>query len=79
MRLLQQHAGPVTGFLLRTAGAAMIEIGEQFQSLVHQCMTGAALKIDQHPDAAGRVRAMKQRLGAVRLGHAARDLLDSGD
>ena len=52
----------------------MIEIGEQFQALVHQGMTGAALQIDQHPDAAGRMRAMKQRSGAVGLVHAARDL-----
>jgi hypothetical protein len=48
----------------------MIEIGEQFQALVHQGLTGAALEIDQHPDAAGRVRVMKHRLGAIRLGHA---------
>jgi len=37
-------------------------------------MTGAALQIDQHPDAAGRVRAFKQRMGTVGLGHATRDL-----
>ena len=46
------NAGAVTGFLLRPARAAMIEIGEQFQTLVHQGMTGAAVQIDQHPDAA---------------------------
>jgi hypothetical protein len=47
----------------------MIEIGEQFQALVHQGMTGAAVEIDQHPDAAGRVRAMKQQAVVFRLGH----------
>jgi hypothetical protein len=63
-------AGNVTGILLRAACPAMIEIGVQFQALVNQGLTGAALEIDQHPDAAGRVRAMKHRLGAIRLGHA---------
>jgi hypothetical protein len=49
--------------------------GEQLQPLLHQGMTGAALEIDQHPDAAGRVRPVKQGMGELRLRHAARDLL----
>ena len=56
---LHEHAGAVAGVGLGTAGAAVIEIHEDLQALLHDLVGLAALDVDDEADAAGVVLELR--------------------
>src|SRR5258706_15023953 len=52
MRFLQQHTRPVARLLFCTAGAAMIEIAQNPQSIFDQPMCLVGVQVDEDPDTA---------------------------
>ncbi|MCG5514950.1 MULTISPECIES: hypothetical protein [unclassified Ectothiorhodospira] len=66
MGLLQQHAGTITGVLLRAPGAPVIQVFQAFEAILDQPMAGVPIQVGQHAHATGSMLVDSQPLlGAV--------------
>jgi len=69
VRRLQQESGAVAGFLLRPAGAPVVEVGKDLQAIRDEGVRGAAGKVDEGADsAAGMSLEDGGSYGSVSLG-----------
>jgi hypothetical protein len=55
VRLLDQYAGAVAGGFVAAAGAAVSQVHQDLQGVLHQCVSGTVVEVADHACAAGVV------------------------